>query len=436
MSDMLELFCLVDGKSTSNAFSVEVSAADSVDDLKKLIKLDQTPAFDDITANMLTLWGVSIPVIDGNEGLAIALDSLDVKKKLLPTTRLRKLFPESPEDDVIHIIVQRPPRVNGVGVDDDITLEIIIKGRIPRSLIWEANTSSATIDELLNAIYDEHPSFNSGPWSVVVEPPNSSGYVLNDKQLRTELKICARDKIQKIFIRLEVPRKPFSDFTTSDAYRMYGLQALQDFKPINDIESIPFSSEEHIRALDDLYITLRAATKSMPPKDGDGHSSYISVFLMHAVALFPDLKLVPEKKISGARGYGQVHYAIESKSDSSYLLAVTRSLADDTLTGVAQNMVQLDTISSGRKRKFEDETEDTTPVVSYGIATDSRKWLFVQCKVDTLHTSEYNDPIFHTFKIPGISDFSSDSWKNDTKDIFGHIVWLLSKMVEEKPNKK
>ncbi|KAG0003197.1 hypothetical protein BGZ79_001419 [Entomortierella chlamydospora] len=342
IADTLEPFCLVDGESISNAFSVKVSAADSVDDLKKLIKLDQTPAFDDITANKLTPWSVSIPVVEAKKHDPVILKSIESKDELLSTTDLSEVFGEGAPKKTIHIIIQRPPRVNDADDDDDddISLEIIIKGRNPKSLIWGTNASSATIDELLNAIYDEHPSLNNGPWSVVVEPHNSFGYVLNDKQLRAKLKICARDKIQKIFIRLEVPRRPFSDFTTSDAYRMYGLQTLQDLKPINGIESIPFSSEEHIRALDDLYVTLRAATKSMPPEDGAGHSSYISVFLMHAVALFPDLKLVPEKKIS------------ESKSDSSYLLAVTRSLADDTLTGVAQNMVQLDAISSGRKRKF------------------------------------------------------------------------------------
>jgi hypothetical protein len=58
---LTDIACVVDGKSLSNAFEVGVASAKTVSALKKLIKVEQTPAFDDITVNQLTLRHVSIP---------------------------------------------------------------------------------------------------------------------------------------------------------------------------------------------------------------------------------------------------------------------------------------------------------------------------------------------------------------------------------------
>ncbi|KAF9079916.1 hypothetical protein BGX23_002984, partial [Mortierella sp. AD031] len=105
----LNLFCLVDGEPQSKAFPVSTSTTATVGELKDLIKIKQSPDFDDIVANNLTLWRVSIS--DDNLSSAITADSLDDKTELNnPRTRLSKLFPESPDDNT-YIIVQRPPQV-------------------------------------------------------------------------------------------------------------------------------------------------------------------------------------------------------------------------------------------------------------------------------------------------------------------------------------
>ncbi|KAF9965805.1 hypothetical protein BGZ73_001262 [Actinomortierella ambigua] len=104
----LTLFCLVDGEATSNAFPVEIEPSKSIGSLKKVIKSEKTPRFDDIAADELTLWRVSIPVED--EETPILLDNvLEDKKKLSsPRMRLSTLFPKSPDDET-YILVQRPP---------------------------------------------------------------------------------------------------------------------------------------------------------------------------------------------------------------------------------------------------------------------------------------------------------------------------------------
>ncbi|KAG0351335.1 hypothetical protein BGX24_007882, partial [Mortierella sp. AD032] len=86
-NNLLTLFCLVDGEATSNAFSVKVPSSDTVDDLKELIKVKKAIAFSDIDADQLTLWRVSIPVVDDNdnddddEDLPFLLDNILKKDK-------------------------------------------------------------------------------------------------------------------------------------------------------------------------------------------------------------------------------------------------------------------------------------------------------------------------------------------------------------------
>ncbi|KAF9994418.1 hypothetical protein BGZ80_007813, partial [Entomortierella chlamydospora] len=94
MTVLLRLFCLVDGEPTSNAFPLSISSTDDVGTLKKLIKAEKTPKFDDIAADELTTWRVSIPVTEDDEDVPVLLEPLIDKKKLLPTKRLSIFFPE------------------------------------------------------------------------------------------------------------------------------------------------------------------------------------------------------------------------------------------------------------------------------------------------------------------------------------------------------
>ncbi|KAF9325121.1 hypothetical protein BG006_011376 [Podila minutissima] len=108
----ISLFCLVNGEATSNAFSIKIPSTDTVDDLKKLIKADQTPIFDDITANSLTLWRVSLPVISANKHKPIVLSEFESATELDPTDDISDVFEDQPPKKTIHIIIQRPPPVH------------------------------------------------------------------------------------------------------------------------------------------------------------------------------------------------------------------------------------------------------------------------------------------------------------------------------------
>lgn len=109
MSDnRLTLFCLVDGLPSARAFPIKATFADTVGDLKDLIKTNQTPAFDDITPDQLTLWRVSIPVVPADKHKPIVLNEFESATELDPTDDISDVFADQPPKKTIHIIVQLP----------------------------------------------------------------------------------------------------------------------------------------------------------------------------------------------------------------------------------------------------------------------------------------------------------------------------------------
>lgn len=105
----LSLFCLVDEEPTSNAFTLSMSATATVGGLKKVVKAEKALDFEDVDANDLAVWRVSIPVTDDDDEVPISLSSFGEKNKLGPATRNSKVFSEDFPEETIHIIVQRPP---------------------------------------------------------------------------------------------------------------------------------------------------------------------------------------------------------------------------------------------------------------------------------------------------------------------------------------
>ena len=108
MSDRTTLFCLVHGDNPVNrAFSVNVSNLNTVDELKKLIKTEKQPEFDNIAADKLTLWRVNISQDELPE-LDAGADPETLGKKLSPLSKIGKVFPDRAAEKHIHIIVVRP----------------------------------------------------------------------------------------------------------------------------------------------------------------------------------------------------------------------------------------------------------------------------------------------------------------------------------------
>jgi hypothetical protein len=107
-ASVLGLNCLVLGDDTTHTFPVKIEATESVEALKEAIWTKKTNEFN-IDANKLIIWKVSFP---DDENLQQELDKFEPDKGELlrrPATRLSKVFPNRPEDEHLHILIQHPP---------------------------------------------------------------------------------------------------------------------------------------------------------------------------------------------------------------------------------------------------------------------------------------------------------------------------------------
>ncbi|KAG1843680.1 hypothetical protein F4604DRAFT_1823435 [Suillus subluteus] len=105
----IRLNCLVLGDDPRfHIFPIKIARTESVGDLKKLIKEDKRPEFDAVAADRLKLWNVANLTADA------ALESnvrrvIEHKLPLLSMAKLSKVFSSLPEEEHLHVVVQRPP---------------------------------------------------------------------------------------------------------------------------------------------------------------------------------------------------------------------------------------------------------------------------------------------------------------------------------------
>lgn len=110
------IFIIHNGQSTSQAFSVKASSNETVDDVKKLIKIVRTPALDRIPADKLRLVRVDIPDDPATDShpVSLTLSPLPVKSPLRSTELLRDVFPDPPGQGKIHMVIESAEPVASV----------------------------------------------------------------------------------------------------------------------------------------------------------------------------------------------------------------------------------------------------------------------------------------------------------------------------------
>ncbi|KAI1312289.1 hypothetical protein EDD11_002979 [Mortierella claussenii] len=86
----LTLFCLVEGETSSRAFSVKIPLSSTVDDLKDLIKAKIPDTFNGVDAKDLTVWRVSHRVIAANKHQPVLLSGIDSVTELASTDDISK----------------------------------------------------------------------------------------------------------------------------------------------------------------------------------------------------------------------------------------------------------------------------------------------------------------------------------------------------------
>ena len=100
---MLALNCFVLGETLQDIFTVEIDAAENVGTLKEFIKEETKLEFDDVDADTLMLWKVSMPYSDIN-----SLAELPAGEALIPVKKLSGIFPNHEVGENIDVIIQLP----------------------------------------------------------------------------------------------------------------------------------------------------------------------------------------------------------------------------------------------------------------------------------------------------------------------------------------
>ena len=101
----ITLLCLVKGNTLANAFPVDIEKDQLVGHLKKAIKAEKSPVFDNFPADELKLW--KVPISDDHVDPLNNL-SLEDSDELLAIRKISKYFPDSPPEESIHVIVSPP----------------------------------------------------------------------------------------------------------------------------------------------------------------------------------------------------------------------------------------------------------------------------------------------------------------------------------------
>jgi hypothetical protein len=107
MSLTLELNCLVLGDGPSHIFGVEIKDNKKVSDLKKSIKEEKKHAFQHVDADALEVYQVSFPVDDAKLK-GFQPEHEEDRRLSNSVKRLKEVF-RVPEEDHIHVLVERPP---------------------------------------------------------------------------------------------------------------------------------------------------------------------------------------------------------------------------------------------------------------------------------------------------------------------------------------
>lgn len=299
---------------------------------------------------------------------------------------------------------------------------------------------TATLDDLRKNIFVLYPQYAHDEYlEVLVYNGHPKPEPIRDNEdLRKILKIAKTTIKTKLTIALETPTKNFSAWTFKDVCDEYNLSNSADpgfevFLPFSDIQSIPLESELEKTTQDRLIyeIDSRVDVLNLFGANEATKSMLVESFMVAATKLFKDdLYLTSQRNLSGRRGNGPVDFSIHSRTTHDYTLGVTEVKRDDFKQGVAQNLVQLESALTLRKRKREmydvdGNEEPRRKQRAYGIVTDSVEWAFIEC---TLHEDETVS--YRMSKLKEKLNYDKD-WQVEAKSVLEKIVWLWSRMRDE-----
>ncbi|KAF9343513.1 hypothetical protein BGX34_006667, partial [Mortierella sp. NVP85] len=163
---LLRLWCLVDGKSSSEAFPIDIDASAAIGDLKRTIKKESV--FKYTAASELKLWRVEIPM-PTKEDADTDADSMREITLSLPYEQATRLMPNDAWKDAI------PESLRNTGL---IPLRSLNLSRVQKAAItkcWLEEVKEVNVAYLNNPTYEISNMFGT-------EPPKNTIHVIVEPQ--------------------------------------------------------------------------------------------------------------------------------------------------------------------------------------------------------------------------------------------------------------
>ncbi|KAG0297704.1 hypothetical protein BGZ98_000469 [Dissophora globulifera] len=460
------VFFILEGQSTSREIELTIPLSSSGSTLRLAIKNRKPMVFEQISEELIEVWCITVPTDSASAHEPIVLSTIESKQEVLPFRNLSSYVGPNEDNTATIFIVRETHLVYINRRFRQIEVEVSFDdSEPPKSMMWNFELNKISPAKLEVDICLEFPGLADDHRALTIVIPPSRGHPkftvfepVTDYDLQSIIRQFAEDGVTPLRVNFKIAPIPFSKTSIVDALLLYDIPRLEVFR---DLPAVPFTSDKHVQALDQLHTQLEALIDVFPLdlEEDSQIQSYIFEFLLKAVSLFPGWRLKVGKEIHCSRAQGRTDYTIESKEDSLDAFPITIIRNQDVDLGIAQNMMQLDAISCGRKRevdigiaqnkmqldtisrrrkrKFEEDEQmvsredkpeenredDEASMVSYGIVTDAETWHVVKCTTKLGESSAWRLPTFRRATLPRV-DFAGDHWKEDVKNIFGVIIRL------------
>ena len=323
-----------------------------------------------------------------------------------------------------------------------IVVGIIVKPEWKVMCNWSAAIDTVTVSDLKKVLIRYYPQYDHNDYVELhfyKVYTGASEIIRDDEDLRRILRVTKTQSINKLILSLDTPTKSFSAWTFKDVCTEYNLSESSDpqvpvvLPPFTGIQAAPLDSDIQNEILEQFLheIDSRARVMKLTLPNEATRSIVVASFLVATTRLFEeDLYLATQRNLSGRRGNGPVDFSVHSRSTHDYTLGVTEVKKDNFNQGVAQNIVQLESALTLKKRKrerYEIDGKEEPPrkLRSYGIVTDASQWMFIECTMDE------NDAVTYRMTELERTLNYSGKWKDDVKFVFERLVWLWSKMRDE-----
>ncbi|KAK3809699.1 MAG: hypothetical protein JOS17DRAFT_764871 [Linnemannia elongata] len=341
-----------------------------------------------------------------------------------------------------------------------VVLNVVLRPNRSECFSWTTDTETTSIKELERAIYDEYPDREDGDAVLaIIHARGTSQHEGggterpgDDTRFRNIIKQYWKTNARTLTVALETPTKKYTDFTLKEVNSLYKISNMEtptitDLPPFLGISKEPLNSNKHKESLRRLLDELDSRIRAIPSLTNETTcSAYVCSFLTQAVLIFNGgLTLAPERSLRGRHGHGNVDYAIEAlaKDGSRHVLGVTEVKYEEYGKGLAQNLVQLESSLTVRKRKRdsddngdgERDEDRSVPLKAYGIVTDATYWFFVECTIDPSQDSG-DRPKFRISRLDDIVNYNKSTWRAEAKAVLSQIVWLMRKMHSEIPGRE